>query len=131
VITGRESASVALRAAELELDECVQDRHARKASALRAMLARRGIGAHQVAFVGDDLPDLGALRMVGLPVAVGNAVPEVRAASRVRLTREGGRGAVREFAERLLSARGEWDARVEAYVRGRDAAPSGAQEAVA
>jgi 3-deoxy-D-manno-octulosonate 8-phosphate phosphatase (KDO 8-P phosphatase) len=49
----------------------------------------------------------------------------------VRLTREGGRGAVREFAERLLSARGEWDARVEAYVRGRDAAPSDAHEAVA
>jgi 3-deoxy-D-manno-octulosonate 8-phosphate phosphatase (KDO 8-P phosphatase) len=131
IITGRESASVALRAAELELDECVQDRHARKAQALRAMLARRGLDAREVAFVGDDLPDLGALRMVGLPVAVGNAVPEVRAASALRLTREGGRGAVREFAERLLAARGEWDERVEAYVSGRDAAPTGAQEALA
>jgi 3-deoxy-D-manno-octulosonate 8-phosphate phosphatase (KDO 8-P phosphatase) len=95
------------------------------------MLARRGLDAREVAFVGDDLPDLGALRMVGLPVAVGNAVPEVRAASALRLTREGGRGAVREFAERLLAARGEWDERVEAYVSGRDAAPTGAQEALA
>ena len=58
---------------------------------------------------------------VGLPVAVGNAVPEVREVCAVRLTRHGGRGAVREFAEALLRARGQWEQVVERYVSERSA----------
>jgi 3-deoxy-D-manno-octulosonate 8-phosphate phosphatase (KDO 8-P phosphatase) len=72
-----------------------------------------------VAFVGDDLPDLGVLRVVGLPVVVANCTDDVARVGVVRLTREGGRGAVREFAEILLRARGEWDALVEQYVKFR------------
>jgi 3-deoxy-D-manno-octulosonate 8-phosphate phosphatase (KDO 8-P phosphatase) len=49
-------------------------------------------------------------------VAVGNAVPEIRAVAKVQLQREGGRGAVREFAELFLKARGEWDAAWAKYV---------------
>jgi 3-deoxy-D-manno-octulosonate 8-phosphate phosphatase (KDO 8-P phosphatase) len=66
------------------------------------------------------------LRVVGLPVAVANAVPEVRDVCRVRLARSGGRGAVREFAELLLRARGEWEATWERYVaeRSRVAEPA-------
>lgn len=119
IITGRESESVALRAAELSVDELVQDRHARKVPALRTMLARRGIDWADVAFVGDDLPDLGVMRLVGLPVCVANASPEARKAAALQLSRGGGAGAVREFCEILLRARGEWDARVEAYVASR------------
>ena len=52
---------------------------------------------------------IAVLRVVGLPVAVGNAVPEMRALCAVQLTRTGGHGAVREFAEVLLKARGEWE----------------------
>jgi 3-deoxy-D-manno-octulosonate 8-phosphate phosphatase (KDO 8-P phosphatase) len=62
---------------------------------------------------------MGIMRAVGLPVAVANAVAEIRAISRVRLTRQGGRGAAREFAELLLKARGEWDDVVERYVNER------------
>ena len=62
---------------------------------------------------------MAVLREVGLPVAVGNAVPEVRAAASLRLTRAGGAGAVREFAELLLKARGEWKAVTDAYVAAR------------
>lgn len=109
IITGRESQSVALRAAELQIDDVIQDRRARKVPALGALLDRLGIGWDAVAFVGDDLPDLGALRRVGLPVAVGNATAEVRAVATLQLTRTGGAGAVREFCEALLRARGEWD----------------------
>ena len=58
-------------------------------------------------------------RDVGLPVAVGNAVPEVREACVLQLTRTGGRGAVREFAELLLKARGEWVPVTERYVAER------------
>lgn len=119
IITGRESVSVALRANELGVDEVIQDHQARKVPALRQLLERRGLEWADVAFVGDDLPDLGVLRMVGLPVSVGNAAPEARRASAVHLTRQGGAGAVREFCELLLRARGEWDAQVEAYVVSR------------
>jgi 3-deoxy-D-manno-octulosonate 8-phosphate phosphatase (KDO 8-P phosphatase) len=122
IITGRESQSVALRAAELQIDDVIQDRRARKVPALGALLDRLGIGWDAVAFVGDDLPDLGALRRVGLPVAVGNATAEVRAVATLQLTRTGGAGAVREFCEALLRARGEWDGLVETYVRAREEA---------
>ena len=56
------------------------------------------------------------LRAVGLPVAVGNAVPEIRALCKVQLTRTGGFGAVREFAELLLKARGDWERVVSDYL---------------
>lgn len=127
IVTGRESESVRLRAAELGIDDCVQDREARKLPAFVQILERHGIAPEDAAFVGDDLPDLGILRMVGLPVAVGNAVDEVKSACAVVLRRDGGHGAVREFVELLLGARGEWDAAVERYVDERSrAAPSAA-----
>lgn len=121
IITGRVSESVRLRAEELDVDELAQVRDAFKLPALVRMLDARGIDAAACAFVGDDFPDLAVLRVVGLPVAVANAAPEVARECRMRLTRSGGRGAVREFAELLLKARGEWDAVTGRYVRERSA----------
>lgn len=120
IITGRVSESVSLRAKELGVDDLFQDTHARKLPALRQMAARHSIDLADVAFVGDDLPDVGPMREVGLPVAVANASANGTEASRYVLAREGGRGAVREFAEGLLRARGEWDALTTWYVRSRD-----------
>lgn len=119
IITGRVSHSVAQRARELGVEECIQDPHARKLPALKALCARHDCSLDEVAFLGDDLPDLPVLRAVGLAVAVGNAVPEVVRASHVQLASTGGRGAVREFAEALLEARGEWSTQVERYVAQR------------
>ncbi|MEQ1693355.1 MAG: HAD hydrolase family protein [Gemmatimonas sp.] len=124
IITGRVSESVAMRARELGAVACVQDPHARKLSALRKVLAELGCTMEECAFVGDDLPDLSVLRAVGLPVAVGNAVPEVRRAATLQLSARGGFGAVREFAEALLHARGEWIDLVEQYVSQRSAEPA-------
>ncbi len=121
IVTGRESRAVAMRAAELGIDEVHQDRKAAKLSIVTAMLERLGIGWAETAFLGDDLPDLPILRRVGLPAAVGNATPDVRAVARWQGRRHGGYGAVREFVEALLGARGEWSERVEAYVRDREA----------
>lgn len=118
IITGRVSEAVAYRARELAIDDVVQDKHARKLPALRKLLAAKGIHEQDVAFVGDDLPDLAVLRVVGLPVVVGDCTQDV-ARLGLRLTRRGGHGAVREFAELLLRARGEWDALVETYVKSR------------
>jgi 3-deoxy-D-manno-octulosonate 8-phosphate phosphatase (KDO 8-P phosphatase) len=119
IITGRVSDSVRLRAAELGIEDLAQDPNAQKLPAFLAMLDRHGIAPSEAAFVGDDFPDMAVLRLVGLPVAVGNAVPEVKSACAVQLTRSGGAGAVREFAELLLKARDEWDAVTERYVSER------------
>jgi 3-deoxy-D-manno-octulosonate 8-phosphate phosphatase (KDO 8-P phosphatase) len=119
IVTGRVSESVRLRAAELQIDDVAQDALARKFPALLQILERRGVTLEETAFIGDDYPDMGIMRAVGLPVAVGNAVPEIQAVSTLRLHRHGGRGAVREFAELLLKARGEWDAVTEDYVASR------------
>jgi 3-deoxy-D-manno-octulosonate 8-phosphate phosphatase (KDO 8-P phosphatase) len=124
IITGRHSESARLRAQELRADEFHMDPDAQKVPALLRMIERRGLTLDEVAFVGDDLPDLALLRIVGLPVAVGNAVPEIRRVAQLQLTRSGGAGAVREFSEILLRARGDWDRQVESYVAARAPDPA-------
>jgi 3-deoxy-D-manno-octulosonate 8-phosphate phosphatase (KDO 8-P phosphatase) len=116
IITGRVSASVRLRAEELGINDVAQDPDGHKLGAFHRILEQHEIAPDDVAYVGDDFPDLPLLRIVGLPVAVGNAVPEVREVCSVHLTRHGGRGAVREFCELLLKARGQWDEAWAAYV---------------
>jgi 3-deoxy-D-manno-octulosonate 8-phosphate phosphatase (KDO 8-P phosphatase) len=116
VVTGRISESVRLRAAELRLDGVAQDDQARKLPALKRLLARVDVTLAETAFIGDDIPDLGILRAVALPVAVATAVAEIRTVAKVQLSRPGGFGAIREFAEMLLTARGEWNQVVERYV---------------
>jgi 3-deoxy-D-manno-octulosonate 8-phosphate phosphatase (KDO 8-P phosphatase) len=122
IVTGRVSESVRIRAAELRVDDLIQDPQARKLPAFRRLLERHGIAADECAFVGDDIPDLSLLRLVALPVAVANASPEILSVARVCLERRGGHGAVREFAERLLTARGEWEGLVAEYVAERSGA---------
>jgi 3-deoxy-D-manno-octulosonate 8-phosphate phosphatase (KDO 8-P phosphatase) len=119
IVTGRVSESVRLRAKELGIEDVAQDPDAMKLSGLRKILDRRSIDLADVAFVGDDFPDMPILRAVGMPVAVGNAVPEVRQICKVQLTRCGGRGAIREFAEELLKARGQWEMAWHTYVEKR------------
>ncbi len=120
IVTGRESAAVRHRAEELGIVECHQDRTAAKLPIMRGIMERLGVAWEEVAFLGDDLPDLPLLRRVGLPAAVGTAVVEVKAEAGWVARRSGGRGAVREFAEALLRARGEWAEGVDRYVRGRE-----------
>lgn len=120
LVTGRVSKSVALRAQELGIEDVIQDQHARKIAAVRRLAKQHGIALEDVACLGDDLPDLGVMREVGLPVAVANASEDTVEAATLRLTRNGGAGAIRELAELLLRARGEWQNLVESYVKSRD-----------
>jgi YrbI family 3-deoxy-D-manno-octulosonate 8-phosphate phosphatase len=76
-----------------------------KAAALRAWAAGRGIPLTRIAYLGNDVNDLGCLDLVGWPVAVPGAHPLVLAAARVVLDRPGGAGAVRDLAERVLAGR--------------------------
>ncbi|MBI1723069.1 MAG: HAD hydrolase family protein [Gemmatimonadetes bacterium] len=119
VITGRGGDAARLRAEELQVDEFVSDTTARKLPAFEAILQKRGVRWEECCFIADDLPDLPILRRVGLPIAVANAAPMVKEAARFTTAATGGRGAVREFAEAFLKARGVWNEVVRAYLRER------------
>jgi 3-deoxy-D-manno-octulosonate 8-phosphate phosphatase (KDO 8-P phosphatase) len=123
IVTGRISEAVRIRAEELGVDDLHQDATADKLTAVRALLERHGAAWEEVAFLGDDIPDLVVLRRVGLPAVVGNATGDALATALWQGRRRGGHGAVREFAEALLSARGEWSEAVEGYVRERERTP--------
>jgi len=122
-LSGRESAATALRARELEVDEVIQDPTARKLPAFEALLERRGLTWEDCAFVGDDLADLPLLDRVGLPISVANGVAEVKAAARLVTTVPGGQGAVREVAELILKARGQWQGLLTKYFLERGDVP--------
>jgi 3-deoxy-D-manno-octulosonate 8-phosphate phosphatase (KDO 8-P phosphatase) len=119
-VSGRVSRATEVRARELDIVECHQDGGAQKVRAIRDIMDRLGLEWDQVAMLADDLPDLAVLRRVALPAAVANATGEVRELALWQGEKRGGDGAVREFCEALLKARGEWDGMVEAYVRARD-----------
>lgn len=104
LILSKETNPVVLgRAAKLQVDvlTAIQD----KATALQKWLAEAGVPAQRAAYVGNDINDLGPMAIVGWPIAVPDAHPEVLAAARIVLSRPGGAGAVREVCERVLAAR--------------------------
>lgn len=109
VVTGRESAVVAQRCAELGV-EIVHQGVAVKAPVIERIAADRGLHLNEVAYLGDDLPDLAPIRAVGLGVAVADAAEEARAAADYVTSRPGGRGAVRELVELILKNSDRWDA---------------------
>lgn len=116
-ISARYSAATTLRAAELGVEHVMQGRGLRKVPTLLALGESLGIPLDAMAFMGDDLADIAVMQRVALAAAPSNAVPEVKAVATVQLSKEGGRGAAREFAELLLHARGEWSGLVDAYLR--------------
>ena len=109
VISGRRSPAVERRAQETGM-EFVYQGYAKKIEAYEAILREAGVQDSQVAYVGDDLPDLPVMARVGLPIAVANAVPEVQRASDYVTQRGGGEAAAREVIELILKAQGKWDA---------------------
>lgn len=119
VVSGRQSEATAMRAREIGVDEVVQDDAAAKLPAFEALLARRQIRFDECAFAGDDLADVPVLTRVALPIAVANAVAEVKAVAGLVTEARGGHGAVREIAETILKARGEWDGLVQQYLQER------------
>ena len=86
-----------------------------KAFALAALAARLQVAPDAVAYMGDDLNDLPALRTAGVALAPANAVAEVKAAAHLITPRAGGDGAVRDAIEAILKARGDWAYALEAY----------------
>jgi 3-deoxy-D-manno-octulosonate 8-phosphate phosphatase (KDO 8-P phosphatase) len=82
-----------------------------KGAALVDLLAARGLTAEQVAYVGNDVNDLGCLEQVGLPIVVADAHEDVLPAAALVTRLPGGRGAVREVCDLIVRVRGGRDAR--------------------
>ena len=108
VITGRESPALRRRMNELNV-EFVYEKQAHKIAAYEEIVKKTGVREEEVAFLGDDLPDLTVMRRVGLAVAVGNAAPEVKHLAHYTTVRNGGKGAARELVELILKSKGIWD----------------------
>ena len=106
IITGRVSALLQRRADELSIDPVVQGRED-KLTALNELLETMDVQMDEIAFVGDDLPDLAVIRRVGLGITPANGSAVVAAQAHWQTSKAGGQGAVREIAEMILEAQGK------------------------
>ncbi len=115
-VSARPSLATKLRAEELKIDFLVQQGdNISKTAAVENLLAQERLNWSEVCFVGDDIIDLGPLKRAGLAVAVGDAVPEAKAAAHYTTNAVGGRGAVREALELILRAQKKWQPFVKNY----------------
>jgi len=111
-ITGRESAALLRRAHEMKM-EFIYMKQPVKMPAYEEIIQKAGVSDSAVAFIGDDLPDIPLLRRVGLAVAVGDAVPEVKNVAHYTTKALAGHGAVREAIELILKSKGIWEAMID------------------
>lgn len=103
VISGRHSRAVEKRMQELGVSHVVLGSRD-KVGAMQALLQSLDLEASQMAYVGDDVPDLELLRLAGVSIAVKNAVDEVKDSCAITTDRPGGFGAVREVCDTILGA---------------------------
>lgn len=114
IITGRQSALVEKRAKELRVD-CLSMACKNKTQALKDICERLQIPLEAVAYMGDDLNDLGPLQLAGLALAPANACDDVKLLAHYVTQRPGGHGAVREVVEYILKRENKWDAVLDSY----------------
>lgn len=107
IITGKTSKSLEKRAEKLRIAEIHQGILDKK-FALEEIMKKYGLVADEVAYIGDDLADLEVIRTVGLAAAVADAHPEIKKHSHYICRENGGRGAVRELIEFILTAQDKW-----------------------
>lgn len=115
IISGRKSAALTMRAQALGITLIAQGRED-KMQALIEMLADLPFLMHEIAYLGDDLPDLLVMRHIGLPVAVPDAHHEVHRNAHACTTRRGGQGAVRDLCDYLLLSQQRYHAAVSSYL---------------
>ncbi|QEY59620.1 HAD family hydrolase [Pseudomonas sp. C27(2019)] len=115
IITGRTSSIVERRAANLGIEHVVQGREDKR-TALDELLSSLQLSYDQVAYLGDDLPDLAPIRCVALGVAVANANSFVRQHAQAVTVLRGGEGAARELCEFIMAAQGTLNAAQSAYL---------------
>jgi len=106
-ITGRESAALLRRTREMKMD-FIYMKQPVKMPAYEEILGKAEVSDSAVAYIGDDLPDIPLMHRVGLAVAVGDAVPEVKKVAHFTTRALAGHGAVRETIELILKSKGIW-----------------------
>ena len=114
LITAKGSRAIKPRARDMQIEE-VFENISPKTAVLEKILKKYKVKANEVCFAGDDLVDLCLMKKVGLPVAVFNAVPEIKQVADYITIKEGGRGAVREIAELILKSQDKWFQAVKLY----------------
>ncbi len=114
ILSGKDVPAVGARARELGIEHVIQGSDD-KLGDLRAKLAALGLTLAQTSVVGDDLPDVRAMRACGFPIAVANAMPAVRSVAKYVTAARGGQGAVREAIEHLMRMDGRWAKVIEHY----------------
>lgn len=115
IITGRTSDLVAKRAKDLGIHLLIQGRED-KFTALTEMRETFPCELHEIAFLGDDYPDLTVMVKIGLPLAVANAHSEVSDRAVAWTTRNGGSGAVREVCDFIMRAQGTYEPALRKYI---------------
>jgi 3-deoxy-D-manno-octulosonate 8-phosphate phosphatase (KDO 8-P phosphatase) len=123
IITKRISETVALRARDLKIEHVYQGQQD-KAAAFYEILAKEGLKADEVCYVGDDIIDLPVMRLCGLAIAVKNSREEVLRESHYITPHEGGKGAVRDAIEYILRAQGSLQRAIDDYIYSRSADPA-------
>jgi 3-deoxy-D-manno-octulosonate 8-phosphate phosphatase (KDO 8-P phosphatase) len=114
LISGRDSPATVERAKQCRFTYVYQG-HIEKIPIIEEILTDAGLDSSAVAYIGDDLTDVVVMRRVGFGIATGNARPEVKSAAHYVTAAHGGRGAVREIAELLLKAQGQWEGLLPKY----------------
>ena len=114
IITGRTSPMVERRAKELHISHMQMGSH-NKSVGLQELLHILDLEAHEVAYMGDDLNDLGIMSMVGLAMTPQDGAPEVKQLAHYICQAKGGEGAVREAVEYILKQEGLWEDAVRSY----------------
>ncbi len=107
-ITGRSSPAVAQRAKELRVTFVYLGQKT-KTEAFEECRRRAGVSEEEVAYLGDDLPDIPLARRAGLGVCVADGAPELAVVCQFTTRRRGGHGAAREVVELILKAQGRWE----------------------
>lgn len=115
LITGRQSRTVALRAADLGIERLLQG-VTDKLAVLETLRAELGLAMDQCGYMGDDLPDLALLSRCGFAATVPGAPAYVRERVHYVTSAQAGHGAVREVCDLVLRARGELDSTVASYL---------------
>jgi 3-deoxy-D-manno-octulosonate 8-phosphate phosphatase (KDO 8-P phosphatase) len=114
IISGRVSPALTARARELQIDRLHQGIDD-KLSVYEQIKTAEGFADDQIAYIGDDLPDLPVMRRVGLAIAVADAVEEIRECAHFVTDKPGGRGAAREAIELILKAQDKWGESLQRY----------------
>lgn len=116
IITGRKSTTVDHRAKELNIQHVYQA-CSNKLETLQHLMESSKLSLQEIAYVGDDLPDLPVLTRVGFAVAVADAAADVKEHSHWVTPRPGGKGAIRDVCELILTAQNKWKSALDPYLQ--------------